>query len=85
MNAFEKNIPQIIRDSLKPTYNKRDKDREADEKIPDLYSEDGERVRTRKGTWTVSTRRSYSVPNFIDSKGHKTSDGFCAVYRRENV
>jgi len=79
------NIPQVIRDSLSPSLDKRDKYMAASEKIAELYPISFEKIKTRKGEWNIARRKSYYIPYFIKSENNSTSDGFCAEYRQENT
>ena len=78
-----KNIPYQIRESLKPSLERWENNRETAEKIPSLYPVNSGTIKTRKGSWDIYTRTSDPVPHFLEQEENIFQPGFAAVYKRE--
>lgn len=84
----DRNIAQLIRESVKPNPSNVEARQRAWPLVSTLYPEDPYDLKTRKGTWRVFRRERFPVPRFLDESDTPDSDthdepGFCAVYLQE--
>jgi len=79
----EKNIAQVIRESLRPTTENIEAKEQADKLLPELYTDEKYEIKSRKGSWAVYKRNNFALPYFLEKKMEKPESGFCAVYKRE--
>ena len=79
----ERNIAQVIRESLRPTTDNIEAKERADKLLPELYTDEKYEIKSRKGSWTVYKRNNFALPYFLEKKREAPENGFCAVYKRE--
>ena len=80
---IEKNIAQVIRESLRPTTENIEAKEQADKLLPEFYTDEKYEIKSRKGSWTVYKRNNFAFPYFLEKKREEPESGFCAVYKRE--
>ncbi len=79
----EKNIAQIIRESLRPTTENLEAKERADKLLPELYTNEKYETKSRKGSWSVYKRNNFVLSYFLEKNRETPESGFCAVYKRE--
>jgi len=77
----KRNIARVIRESLRPGIENREAKDRAEKLLPELYTDEGYEIKSRKGIWTVYKRDNFVLPYFLEEKRGDPGSGFCAVYK----